>query len=107
MTNSSNGSRCAPWVSQAVNLFAIVAMAKFLVSCTNEISAGATEALTCRPAAAKRLVSRPTDDEIRFLTKASIVRRIKPGDPVTQDFREDRITVVTDPSGRVISAKCG
>lgn len=107
MIDLSNRSRCVLWVSRAVQVFAIVAVAQLLVSCTNEVSAGATNAVTCRPAAAQRLVSRPTDDEIKFLTKASIVRRVKPGDAVTQDFREDRVTVTTDPSGRVISARCG
>lgn len=94
-------------VSQLGSLLAVVAVAELLASCTNEIAAGAPEAIACRPAAAQRLVSRPTDSEIKFLTKATIVRRSKPGDMLTEDFREDRVTVVTDATGRVISAKCG
>ncbi|MCJ8520998.1 I78 family peptidase inhibitor [Rhizobium tarimense] len=42
------------------------------------------------------------------LTNSRTVRQIEPGQPVTQDFREDRVTIETDPvSGRVVSARCG
>lgn len=107
MINSRKGSRYLPSVSQPVSRFAIVAVAHLLVSCTSEITTGASETTMCRPAAAQKLVSRPTDDEIKFLTKASIVRRAKSGDVLSQDFREDRVTVMTDASGKVISARCG
>ncbi|WP_425312199.1 I78 family peptidase inhibitor [Pseudorhizobium halotolerans] len=41
-------------------------------------------------------------------TGAKTVRQIQPGDMVTQDFREDRVTIETDPaSGRVTRATCG
>lgn len=42
------------------------------------------------------------------LTSATTVRQIKPGDMVTQHFREDRVTIETDPaSGLVVSARRG
>jgi hypothetical protein len=42
------------------------------------------------------------------LTGATIVRQVKPGDPVTMDFRQERITIETDPdTGKIIRAYCG
>lgn len=42
------------------------------------------------------------------LSGAKTVRQIRLGDMVTQDFREDRVTIETDPaSGRVVGATCG
>ncbi|MBY5775412.1 hypothetical protein HFN63_36410 [Rhizobium leguminosarum] len=36
------------------------------------------------------------------------MRQIAPGQPVTHDYREGRVTVETDPaSGRVVGATCG
>lgn len=85
----------------------LVAIVSLLTSCSGEITTESREVSACKPEAAQKLVARPTDDEIRFLTKASVVRRIKPDDVVTQDYRSERVTVVAGPSGKVISAKCG
>jgi hypothetical protein len=42
------------------------------------------------------------------LSGAKTVRQIQLGDMVTQDFREDRVTIETDPaSGGVVRATCG
>jgi hypothetical protein len=42
------------------------------------------------------------------LTGSKTVRQIQPGDMVTQDFREDRVTIETDPAtGLVTRATCG
>jgi len=30
-----------------------------------------------------------------------------PGDPVTHDFRENRVTIAIDPAGKVVEANCG
>ncbi|MCF6371154.1 I78 family peptidase inhibitor [Rhizobium halophilum] len=52
--------------------------------------------------------TKPTDEAAKRLTGAKTVRQIKPGDMVTQDFREDRVTIETDPaSGLVTRATCG
>lgn len=34
------------------------------------------------------------------------VRVVAPGQPVTMDFREDRLTIETDASGNLVSARC-
>lgn len=41
---------------------------------------------------------KPTDEQAMQLTGAKTVRQIQPGDMVTQDFREDRVTIETDPA---------
>jgi hypothetical protein len=49
-----------------------------------------------------------TDAEAMRLTGATIVRQIRPGDPVTMDFRPERITIETDgKTGRIVRAYCG
>ncbi len=64
----------------------------------------------CDPARASALVGSPrvTDDEARQRTGASVVRQIRPGDPVTMDFQDARVTIATDPaSGTIREARCG
>lgn len=64
----------------------------------------------CKAEAAQGLVGKekPTDAEAMRLTGSKTVRQIQPGDMVTQDFREDRVTIETDPAtGLVTRATCG
>lgn len=64
----------------------------------------------CRRDAAEALAgrSRISDDEARQLTGASLVRQIRPGQGVTMDFRQERVTIETDPkSGKITRASCG
>ena len=64
----------------------------------------------CRRDGAEALAgrSRISDDEARQLTGASLVRQIRPGQGVTMDFRQERITIETDPkSGEITRASCG
>jgi hypothetical protein len=74
---------------------------------------GASRSQTPRPCsaeAARELVGkeRPTDEEAMQLTGSKTVRQIQPGDMVTQDFNEDRVTIETNPAtGLVVAAKCG
>jgi hypothetical protein len=78
-----------------------------LVACSavSQVSSG-----RCDPAAARALVGhpRPTDKEAKQRTGATMVRQIAPGQPVTHDYRDNRVTLETDPaSGRVVGATCG
>jgi hypothetical protein len=78
-----------------------------LVACSagSEVPSG-----RCDPAAARALVGqpKPTDEEAKQRTGAIIVRQIAPGQPVTHDFRDNRVTTETDSaSGRVVRAICG
>lgn len=64
----------------------------------------------CDPVAARALVgnAKPTDAEAKQRTGATIVRQIAPGQPVTHDYRDNRVTLESDPaSGRVVGATCG
>ncbi|WP_245298469.1 I78 family peptidase inhibitor [Sinorhizobium sp. A49] len=42
------------------------------------------------------------------MTGATFVRQLKPGDPATMDFRQERVTIETDPAtGKIVRAMCG
>lgn len=70
---------------------------------------GAPSSRLCRPEAATKLVgyAAPDDAQIQQRTGAELIRRIAPGDAVTHDFRDNRITLATEPSGKVVQANCG
>lgn len=82
-----------------------------LAGCTASGTAPAPAPVSgvCDLDAAQRLVgqNKPTDADAMRLTGATIVRQIGPSDPVTQDLRDNRVTIETDPaSGRVVHATC-
>ncbi|RJL04756.1 hypothetical protein C9E82_21575 [Paracoccus siganidrum] len=64
----------------------------------------------CRAEAAEALAGRDrlTDAQAMELTGATIVRQIQPGQGVTMDYRQERVTVETDPAtGKILRASCG
>jgi hypothetical protein len=88
----------------------IACVASALSSCSADGGVNSPATGSCMSDAAQGLVGKPkpTDEAAMQLTGASIVRQIAPGDMVTQDFREDRVTIETDPaSGLVTGANCG
>src|SRR5690349_20525841 len=62
----------------------------------------------CSSEAAAKLADQllPSVGELERLTGASIVRQIAPGDPVTMDFNERRLTVEVA-GGKILRATCG
>ncbi|TCB50721.1 DUF333 domain-containing protein [Acinetobacter sp. ANC 4779] len=49
-----------------------------------------------------------TDGQIKQKTQSEIIRRIAPGQPVTMDYRANRITVTIDPvTKKITQANCG
>lgn len=49
-----------------------------------------------------------SEQQIKQKTKSEIVRSVGPNQPVTMDYRDNRITVTVDPqSKKIISANCG
>jgi hypothetical protein len=49
-----------------------------------------------------------TEAQIKQKTSAKMVRLVQPGQPVTMDYREDRVTVTVDPkTNKVVQASCG
>ncbi|TWT13106.1 hypothetical protein FQU96_10945 [Reyranella sp. CPCC 100927] len=64
----------------------------------------------CKRDAAEALTGkdRITDDQAKQITGASIVRQIRPGQGVTMDYRQERVTIETDPrTGKIVRAFCG
>lgn len=64
----------------------------------------------CLPEEAKRLVglANLSEAQIQEKTKAKTVRSVGPNQPVTMDFRSDRVTVVVDPkTQKITNASCG
>jgi hypothetical protein len=51
---------------------------------------------------------RLTDQRAKEMTGASLVRQIAPGQGVTLDYRQERVTIETDSrTGKIIRAFCG
>ncbi|WP_225906388.1 I78 family peptidase inhibitor [Ensifer canadensis] len=51
---------------------------------------------------------RISDEDAKQITGATIVRQLQPGDPATMDFRQERVTIETDPAtGKIVRAMCG
>lgn len=64
----------------------------------------------CRAEDAARLAGQvdPGEAALKALTGASTVRMAGPNQPLTMDYRFDRVTVIKDPlSGRILRASCG
>lgn len=81
-----------------------------LAGCQKEPVAAQPTSAICDRSAAESLAgkARIADDEVMRLTGATIVRQHKPGDPATMDFRQERVTVETDPAtGKIVRAFCG
>ncbi len=81
-----------------------------LASCSADTASKELAKGPCNPDAAQSLVGKPkpTEAEAMRITNSKTVRQIAPGQMVTQDFREDRVTIETDPkTGRVVGARCG
>jgi len=91
-------------------VFAAALLSLGLAGCQKEPPIAEASEGTCKPEAAQALVGRDrvTDEQAKQLTGATIVRQVKPGDPVTMDFREDRVTIETDAdTGKIVRATCG
>jgi putative hemolysin len=64
----------------------------------------------CVAEEAQKLVGQSglTDDQIKQKTQSEIVRKVAPGQPMTMDYRTNRVTVTIDPaSKKITNATCG
>lgn len=64
----------------------------------------------CLPEQASSLVGKKglSEQQIQQMTKAKTVRLVNPNQPVTMDYRIDRVTVTVDPITQIITqANCG
>jgi hypothetical protein len=86
----------------------LVVACAFAGACTTNAPGGSATHL-CRPEAAALLIGHapPDNGRVEHRTGAELIRRIAPGDPVTHDFRANRITLAIDPAGKVVQAVCG
>lgn len=86
----------------------VLAVTGLLTACSTT-AREAPAASMCRSDAAAMLTGHaaPDDAQVKQRTGAELVRRIAPGDAVTHDFRENRITLAIDPAGKVVQAVCG
>ena len=64
----------------------------------------------CKPELAQKLIGQKnlTDVQIQALTKAKLVRIVEPGQPMTMDYRVERVTVTINPNTKTVTnAICG
>ena len=64
----------------------------------------------CLADEARKLIGQSglSEEQIKQKTKSEIVRSVGPNQPVTMDYRENRVTVTIDPQTKKISnANCG
>lgn len=64
----------------------------------------------CDPIKAKKLVGKTdlTEKQILSTTNARVYRSAYVGEPVTEEFRPDRVTIVIDPkTKRIVASMCG
>ena len=71
----------------------------------------AAPAGACNADAAKYAIGRALDDaltaEVRTRAGAQRVRVVRPGQMVTMEFDEQRLTIEVDAAGKVVAARCG
>lgn len=92
------------------HLAGLTAATLFLAACQSEPVATAPQTSQCIGDVAEALAGkdRVTDAQAKQLTGASIVRQLKPGDVATMDFRQERVTIETDPkTNKIVRASCG
>ncbi|WP_200844929.1 MULTISPECIES: I78 family peptidase inhibitor [unclassified Novosphingobium] len=110
---SMSCTKLVDFASAGLGLLALAGCTAPVPAHDQTVQAAAAPALTpglCDAAAAQRLIgkAKPSEADAMRLTGASLVRQIRPGDAVTHDLRDNRVTVETDPaSGRVTNAICG
>ncbi len=99
-------------VSSFLTIGTLVLATASLAGCQTEAESPQPDSVlgSCRPDAASALAGqqRISDAQAMQLTGATSVRQVQPGDPVTMDFRAERVTIETDPAtDTIIRASCG
>lgn len=90
--------------------FTIAAIALSLAACTST-PASPPQATGCNADAIHAYVGQAaTPDVIEAARKAAgaeLVRALKPNQPATMDYREDRINILVDDDNLILRATCG
>ncbi|MGV3510657.1 MAG: I78 family peptidase inhibitor [Novosphingobium sp.] len=75
------------------------------------VRSSAIPADTCGQQAAQRLVGSVFTPQSRTALSKAVghdrIRVIRPGSVITQDLRTDRLNLIVDESGRLLTARCG
>jgi hypothetical protein len=84
-----------------------------LAACASQPEAGepTVGAGTCNAEPAQSYLGKPASDaNLQAAFKASgarTMRSLKPGQPMTMDYREDRVNILQDASGNIERISCG
>lgn len=85
-----------------------------LVSCADERPTplpGPPQGRVCNAGGVQSLIGRPMNARNRALarrvSRAAVVRVLKPGQAVTMEFREDRLNLDVSARGIITGARCG
>lgn len=91
----------------AAALFGALAAGALFVTFTGPASS-APRGGGCEAARAIKLVGKvaPSDAKLREATGAKVIRRAEKGQPVTLDYRPERLTVEIE-KGRIFAVNCG
>lgn len=74
-----------------------------VVGAAGGLAAACARSQAAAPGATDAAVSQAELDKLKGL----MLRTVRPGDMVTMDFREDRLTVEVDAQGRILRASIG
>lgn len=104
--------RCAGFIKNAWWVRVALATGWFtLAACATQAPVPADGASQCRAEPAQWAVGQVISDSlvnrIQVESGASVVRRLRPGQPMTRDFRHDRVNVEIDNAGRIQTIACG
>lgn len=97
-------------IAVLTGLFALAALSACSTSKTPEHAIDNPAPAACQAETTQQLVGATdmSDERIKNVTGAGIVRRVGPNQAMTLDYRLDRVTVLIDPtSKRIIRASCG
>lgn len=71
----------------------------------------ATAANSCGLEAVRRYVGSDSTPPTRTVVANAVghtrIRWIRPGEVVTQDYRDDRLNIIVDTDGRILTMRCG
>lgn len=102
-----------PFDTKSLSAGALMLAGLTVAACQSEAPQGQPGNNTsgiCRREAAEALAGKARIDDAQAMqmTGASLVRQIKPGEGVTMDYRQERVTIETDPkTGKILRAFCG
>lgn len=96
-------------MSTSFRLLGLSAIAMLMSACATPATppaAGACNADAIRPYVGQVATS-VVVESARKAAGAQLVRALKPNDPVTMDYRVERINILVDDANKIVRATCG